>query len=69
MKGALPWAELQKAGVKRVSLGASLYLRVMGDLRKAARQLAEGDLASASEGIGFGEIKKLISEATKARAA
>jgi 2-methylisocitrate lyase-like PEP mutase family enzyme len=65
MSGALPWAELQKAGVKRVSMGSTLYTRVMGDLRKAAKQLADGDLASASEGIGFGEIKTMISEATK----
>jgi 2-methylisocitrate lyase-like PEP mutase family enzyme len=65
MSGALPWTELQKAGVKRVSMGVALYTRVMADLRKAAQQLAEGDLASASEGIGFGEIKKMISDATK----
>ena len=63
MAGALPWAELQKAGVKRVSLGVSLYTRVMGDLRKAAEELADGDLASASAGIGFGELKALIAEA------
>ena len=64
MAGALPWSELQKAGVKRVSMGAALYSRVMGDLRKAAKELADGDLASASKGIGFGEIKKMISDAT-----
>jgi 2-methylisocitrate lyase-like PEP mutase family enzyme len=69
MGGAVPWAELQKAGVKRVSMGVALYTRVMGDLRKAAKQLAEGDLASASEGIGFSEIKKMISEATKPNSA
>ncbi|MDB6161727.1 MAG: 2-methylisocitrate lyase [Gammaproteobacteria bacterium] len=69
MSGAVPWAELQKAGVKRVSMGVTLYTRVMADLRKAAQQLADGDLASASEGIGFGEIKKMISEATKANTA
>jgi 2-methylisocitrate lyase-like PEP mutase family enzyme len=63
MSGTLPWSELQKAGVKRVSMGAALYTRVMGDLRKAALQLSKGDLASASEGIGFGEVKKLITEA------
>ena len=65
MRGTLPWGELQKAGVKRVSLGVALYTRVMGDLRKAARQLADGDLASASEGIAFGEIKKMIAEVAK----
>jgi 2-methylisocitrate lyase-like PEP mutase family enzyme len=65
MSGAVPWSELQQAGVKRVSMGVALYTRVMGDLRKAARQLADGDLASASQGIGFGEIKQMISEATE----
>jgi 2-methylisocitrate lyase-like PEP mutase family enzyme len=63
MSGTLPWAELQKAGVKRVSLGVALYTRVMADFRKAAKELAAGDLASASEGMGFGEIYKMISEA------
>ena len=63
MSGTLPWSELQKAGVKRVSMGAALYTRVMGDFQSAARQLAAGDLASASQGIGYGEIKKLIAAA------
>jgi 2-methylisocitrate lyase-like PEP mutase family enzyme len=62
MSGTLPWSELQKAGVRRVSMGVALYTRVMGDLRKAARQLAAGDLASASEGMPFGEVKKMIAE-------
>lgn len=61
--GALPRSELQKAGVKRVSMGVALYTRVMGDLQKAAKQLADGDIASASAGMSFGEIKRLISEA------
>jgi len=65
LSGAVPWSELQKAGVQRVSTGVALYTRVMADLQKAAKQLADGDLASASEGIGFGEIKKMIAEATK----
>jgi 2-methylisocitrate lyase-like PEP mutase family enzyme len=64
MSGTLPWPELQKAGVKRVSLGAALYCRVMGDFRQAAQQLAAGDLASASAGIGFGELAKMIAQAT-----
>jgi 2-methylisocitrate lyase-like PEP mutase family enzyme len=63
MSGALPWAELQKAGVKRVSMGVALYTRVMNDLRNAARQLAEGDLASASAGMSFRDVRKLISAA------
>jgi 2-methylisocitrate lyase-like PEP mutase family enzyme len=65
MSGTLPWSELQKAGVKRVSMGVALYTRVMGDLRKATQQLLKGDLASASEGIGFGEVKKMITEAQR----
>lgn len=69
MSGTVPWAELQKAGIKRLSMGVALYTRVMGDLRKAARQLAEGDLAAASQGLGFREITKLISDATKSKAA
>jgi 2-methylisocitrate lyase-like PEP mutase family enzyme len=69
MSGAVPWAELQKAGVKRVSMGVALYTRVMGDLQKAAKQLADGDLAAASEGIGFGEVTKMIFEAPNPNAA
>jgi 2-methylisocitrate lyase-like PEP mutase family enzyme len=34
--GALPLAELQKAGVKRVSLGGALYLRAMAEVQKSA---------------------------------
>jgi 2-methylisocitrate lyase-like PEP mutase family enzyme len=69
MSGTLPLAELQKAGVKRVSLGVALYTRVMADLRKATEQLANGDLASASDGICFGEVLKLISKAPMPKAA
>jgi 2-methylisocitrate lyase-like PEP mutase family enzyme len=65
MKETLPFTEVQKAGVKRVSMGVALYTRVMGDLRKAAAELAKGDLASASAGIGFGEVIKMISAATR----
>lgn len=62
--GAVPFAELQQAGVRRVSLGVALYTRVMGDLRKAAKELAAGDLASASKGMSFGEISAMIAAAT-----
>lgn len=65
MEGTLPWKDLQKAGVKRVSLGVGLYTRVMGDLQKAAGELLSGDLARASEGISFREVMKLITDATK----
>ncbi|HET9390777.1 MAG TPA: isocitrate lyase/phosphoenolpyruvate mutase family protein [Steroidobacteraceae bacterium] len=62
-RGPVPWSELQKAGVRRLSMGVALYTRVMGDLCKAAMQLAQGDTASASQGIAFGQVKKLIAEA------
>jgi 2-methylisocitrate lyase-like PEP mutase family enzyme len=58
--GALPVAEVHAAGVKRISLGAALYGRVMKDLRTAAAELAAGDLAAASAGIPLRDIFKLI---------
>ncbi|HKY21426.1 MAG TPA: isocitrate lyase/phosphoenolpyruvate mutase family protein [Vicinamibacterales bacterium] len=63
LAGALPLVELQKAGVRRVSLGAALYLRVMGDLRRAARELKKGDLASAADGLPSRDIARLIAAA------
>ncbi len=65
MKETLPFSEVQKAGVKRVSMGVALYTHVMADLRKAAAELTKGDLASASTGIGFGEVIELISSAAR----
>ena len=65
LAGPVPWQELQQAGVKRVSLGSALYSRVMLDLQTAAKQLAAGDLASASRGIGLRGITKMITEATR----
>ena len=64
MQGAVPWTEMQKAGIKRMSMGVALYTRVMGDLRAAAKQLADGDTARATHGIPFGEVKTMIAEAT-----
>jgi 2-methylisocitrate lyase-like PEP mutase family enzyme len=39
MEGAVPVADLKKAGVRRVSMGGALYLRAMADLKIAAKQL------------------------------
>jgi 2-methylisocitrate lyase-like PEP mutase family enzyme len=66
MEGTLPLAELKKAGVKRVSMGVALYVRVMRDLLKAADELNNGDLAAASEGISFRELVTKIAKATNA---
>jgi 2-methylisocitrate lyase-like PEP mutase family enzyme len=63
MAGTLPVAELQKAGVKRISLGVALYTRVMADMRTAAHQLANGDLEAASTGLSFGYLVKMINDA------
>lgn len=74
MQGAAPWAEVQAAGVKRLSLGVSLYTRIMGNLAQAAADLMSGDLAAGSgakpsttSGIGFGELHTKMGEATRAR--
>jgi 2-methylisocitrate lyase-like PEP mutase family enzyme len=62
--GPIPWTELQKTGAKRISLGSSLYSRLMGDLQKAATQLAAGDLASATAGgMPYGELTNLVNRA------
>lgn len=61
MAGTLPLAELQRAGIKRVSLGSSLFARVMADLRGAATDLLEGNLAAASDGLSFAEIGRILS--------
>jgi len=63
--GPIPWAELQKSGARRISLGSGLYSRLMGDLQKAATQLAAGDLAGATAGgMGYGELTQLVSDAS-----
>ena len=59
----VPVAELLGAGVKRISLGVSLYTRVMADLRRAAQELAQGDLASATRGIPFREVMEMLAAA------
>lgn len=63
MAGPLSVAQLQAAGVRRISLGVALYTRVMADLQAAAAQLKAGDLASASKGMSFGSIMGMIDEA------
>ena len=62
-EGAVPVAELQRVGVKRVSTGVALYMRVMADLKVAAKQLADGDTASASKGLAPREAAMLIKSA------
>lgn len=53
-------AELQKAGVKRISLGPFLYANAMAALEQATKALVAGDLAAATKGLGFDRIGELI---------
>jgi 2-methylisocitrate lyase-like PEP mutase family enzyme len=61
-------AELQRAGVKRISLGPALYTHAMGALQQATRALAAGDLAAATTGIDFGRVGELLDRARPASA-
>lgn len=63
--GAVPFAELFAAGVKRISLGAALYRHAMSAAATGARALKAGDasfLAGAEPSAAF---KALIDGATK----
>jgi 2-methylisocitrate lyase-like PEP mutase family enzyme len=63
MTEIVPVAELQRLGVKRISMGVALYTRTMAALLDAAKLLAAGDIAAATSGMGFGEIKRLVGAA------
>ncbi|WP_326607663.1 isocitrate lyase/phosphoenolpyruvate mutase family protein [Streptomyces sp. NBC_01799] len=53
-------AELQQAGVKRISLGPLLYTHAMGALEQATKALLTGDLASATTGMSFARVNELL---------
>ena len=53
-------AELQKVGVKRISLGPALYTHAMAALEEAIKSLVTGDLAAATTGISFERISELL---------
>lgn len=55
-------SELHQAGVKRISLGSSLYAHVMSVLDQAAIDLAGGDLAAATSGSRF-RFRRLLRQA------
>ena len=55
-------AELQRAGVKRISLGSALYTHVMAGLDQAATALIAGDIASATSGMSF-RVRRLLRQA------
>jgi hypothetical protein len=73
MAGTVPWSEVQAAGVKRLSLGASLYMRMLGNLVQAAKELSAGDVAagageapSTSQGVSFRQFSEQMRQATSA---
>ncbi|MDX3073966.1 isocitrate lyase/phosphoenolpyruvate mutase family protein [Streptomyces sp. MI02-7b] len=57
-------AELQKAGVKRISLGPALYTHAMQALDQAIKALVAGDLRTATTGISFERISELLARRT-----
>jgi 2-methylisocitrate lyase-like PEP mutase family enzyme len=61
--GPVPIADLQAAGVRRVSLGAALYCHVMASLQEAATALAGGNIAPAAKGIWPSKIMALLKDA------
>jgi 2-methylisocitrate lyase-like PEP mutase family enzyme len=62
--GPVPIAELQAAGVRRISLGAALYCHVMASLQEAVAALAGGNIAPAANGIWPSKIMGLLRDAT-----
>jgi 2-methylisocitrate lyase-like PEP mutase family enzyme len=53
-------AELQHAGVKRVSLGPALYTNALAALERAAQALKGGDIATAAAGIDLGRVTERL---------
>jgi 2-methylisocitrate lyase-like PEP mutase family enzyme len=53
-------AELQNAGVRRISVGPALYTHAMGALEQATKALAAGDIASAITGTSGERINELL---------
>ncbi|MFF0291506.1 isocitrate lyase/phosphoenolpyruvate mutase family protein [Streptomyces sp. NPDC005262] len=58
-------AELQQAGVKRISLGPLLYTHAMGALEQATKALLAGDLTSATTGMSFARVNELLAHGKK----
>ena len=63
--GPVPIAELQAAGVKRISLGAALYCHVMKSLKDAAEAMAGGNIAPAAEGLWPSTIMAMVKDAAR----
>jgi 2-methylisocitrate lyase-like PEP mutase family enzyme len=55
-------AELSAAGVKRISVGSSVYTHVAAYLQGAATTLAQGDIAAATSGMPSSEMNSLLDQ-------
>lgn len=65
--GSLSTAELGALGVARVSIGPSLTLAVMAQVRRAAAELLDGGTyAALQDGLGYPEANALFAAAGKA---
>lgn len=53
-------AQLQQAGVKRVSLGPALYTNALAALERAAQALKAGNIAAATTGIALGRVNERL---------
>jgi len=60
--GPVPVAELQAAGVKRISLGSAPYTHVMASLRTSLKDAAAGNLLPIATGLRSKTIAKMIEE-------
>jgi 2-methylisocitrate lyase-like PEP mutase family enzyme len=61
--GVVPVAELQAAGVKRISLGSAVYTNALATVRASLKEVAAGNLIPVSTGIRSSSIMRLIKEA------
>jgi 2-methylisocitrate lyase-like PEP mutase family enzyme len=57
--------ELSAAGVKRISMGVSIYTHVAASLQDAATALANGDIEAATSGMPFSEVNSLLNQVAR----
>ena len=61
--GPVPVAELQAAGVKRISLGSACYTHAMAALSASLKEAAAGNLVPVSAGIPSRTLARMIGQA------
>lgn len=61
--GVVTVAELQSAGVRRISFGAAPYRHVMGALKDALEAGRRGDLGPVASGLSFRAITEMVTSA------